>query len=79
MNYKSLYKIWIFLSISFVGIVMVLCFFALYDDMTIITKPLPTLVALSFVIPYAFLLFVGKVLLDKRRKIELESGYTKRE
>lgn len=74
MKLKLLFRVWILLSITFIGLVLVLISYTLLHDWTIITKPLQTSVALTFIIPYAIILLYGKVLLDKARKRDLEIG-----
>lgn len=72
MNLKFLLRVWLLLSINFIGLVIVLISMVLINDWTIITKPLPTLVAISFVVLYGILLLSGSIILDKLRKRELE-------
>lgn len=72
MNYKVLLKVWLLLSISFVGFVITLTSIAVVNDITIITKPLETSIALSFVIPFTFLFVSGIMLLNKLEKRELK-------
>lgn len=74
MKLKVLLKIWFLLSIFFIIFVFVLTLFMGIKDINIITKPLPTLVSLSLVIPMAIIFLSGVVLLDKAKKRALEIG-----
>lgn len=74
MKYMLLAKIWCFVAISFIGSVLGLTTVMVIRDINILTKPLPTLIALSFIITIAILLFTGLGLLERLKKAELKNG-----